>query len=78
LSSALVRDRGPDLAIYCKGWRVRDTGGRYAKNQFSLDFARQLTCPAEAAMPFQPGRTARERPVVIACFVVAGIGEWQP
>ena len=23
LSSALVRDRGPDLAIFCKAWRVR-------------------------------------------------------
>jgi hypothetical protein len=28
LSSALVRDRGPDLAIYCKAWRVRNTGGQ--------------------------------------------------
>src|SRR5271166_3967961 len=25
LSSALVRDRGPDLAVYCKAWRVRNT-----------------------------------------------------
>ena len=39
LSSALVRDRGPDLAIFCKAWRVRNTGGRLAKDQFSLDFA---------------------------------------
>ena len=47
LSSALVRDRGPDLAIFCKAWRVRNTGGRFAKDQFSLDFgAGQLTCPA--------------------------------
>src|SRR6266851_8998967 len=30
LSSALVRDRGPDLAIFCKAWRVRNTAGRYA------------------------------------------------
>jgi DDE family transposase/transposase-like protein DUF772 len=58
LSSALVRDRGPDLAIYCKAWRVRNTGGRYAKDQFTLDFAAgQLTCPAGASMPFQPGKT---------------------
>jgi hypothetical protein len=58
LSSALVRDRGPDLAIYCKAWRVRNTGGRYAKDQFSLDFAAgQLTCPAGVTMPFQPGKT---------------------
>jgi hypothetical protein len=58
LSSALVRDRGPDLAIFCKAWRVRNTGGRFAKDQFTLDFAAgQLTCPAGVAMPFQPGKT---------------------
>jgi hypothetical protein len=60
LSSALVRDRGPDLAIYCKAWRVRNAGGRYAKDQFSIDFdAGQLTCPAGASMPFTPGKTVR-------------------
>jgi hypothetical protein len=60
LSSALVRDRGPDLAIFCKAWRVRNTGGRYAKDQFTLDFAAgQLTCPAGIAMPFEPGKTVR-------------------
>jgi hypothetical protein len=60
LSSALVRDRGPDLAIFCKAWRVRNTGGRFAKDQFTLDFAAgQLTCPAGVSMPFQPGRTVR-------------------
>ena len=60
LSSALVRDRGPDLAIFCKAWRVRNTGGRFAKDQFTLDFAAwQLTCPAGVAMPFQAGKTVR-------------------
>jgi hypothetical protein len=60
LSSALVRDRGPDLAVFCKAWRVRNTGGRFAKDQFSLDFAAgQLTCPAGVSMPFQAGRTVR-------------------
>ena len=60
LSSHLVRDRGPDLAIYCKAWRVRNTTGRYAKDQFSIDFpAGQLTCPAGTAMPFTPGKTVR-------------------
>src|SRR5271170_118456 len=60
LSSALVRDRGPDLAIYCKAWRVRNTGGRFAKDQFTLDFAAgQLTCPARVSMPFEPGKTVR-------------------
>ena len=60
LSSALVRDRGPDLVIYCKAWWVRNTGGRFAKDQFTLDFAAgQLTCPAGVAMPFEPGKTVR-------------------
>lgn len=58
LSSGLVRDRGPDLAIFCKAWRVRNTGGRFPKGQFTLDFAAgQLTCPAGVSMPFQPGTT---------------------
>jgi DDE family transposase/transposase-like protein DUF772 len=60
LASALVRDRSPDLAIYCKAWRVRNAGGRFAKDQFTLDFAAgQLTCPAGIAMPFEPGKTVR-------------------
>jgi hypothetical protein len=60
LSSALVRDRGEDLAVYCKAWRVRNTTGRYAKDQFSIDFtAGQLTCPAGVAMTFEPGKTVR-------------------
>jgi transposase len=60
LSSALVRDRGPDLAIFCKAWRVRNTGGRFAKDQFTLDFAAgQLTCPAGVTMPLEPGKTVR-------------------
>jgi transposase len=60
LSSALVRDRGPDLAIYCKAWRVRNASGRFAKDQFTLDFAAgQLTCPAGVSMPFQPGKAVR-------------------
>jgi hypothetical protein len=60
LASDLVRDRSPDLAIYCKAWRVRNTGGRYAKTDFALDFdARQLTCPAGVTMTFEPGATVR-------------------
>ena len=60
LSSALVRDRGPDLQVFCKAWRVRNAAGRFAKDQFSLDFAAgQLTCPAGASMPFAPGKTVR-------------------
>jgi Transposase DDE domain/Transposase domain (DUF772) len=60
LSSDLVRDRGPDLAIFCRAWRVRNTGGRYAKTEFALDFtAGQLRCPAGVTMPFEPGATVR-------------------
>jgi len=60
LSSALVRDRGPGLAVFCKAWRVRNTGGRFPKDQFTLDFDDgQLTCPAGVSMPFEPGRTVR-------------------
>jgi len=48
----LVRDRGPGLPILCKVWRVRNTGGRYAKDEFTLYFtAGQLTCrPGEHAV----------------------------
>lgn len=60
LSSDMVRDRGDDLTVYCKAWRVRNTGGRFAKGQFSIDFpARRLTCPAGVSMPFEPGQTVR-------------------
>jgi hypothetical protein len=60
LASALVRDRSPDLAIFCKAWQVRNTGGRFAKDQFTLDFAAgQLTCPAGVRMPFTTGTTVR-------------------
>ena len=60
LSSDLVRDRGPDLAIFCKAWRVRNTTGRYPKTDFALDFTTgQLTCPAGVTMPFEPGKTVR-------------------
>jgi transposase len=58
LPSDLVRDRGPDLAILCKAWRVRNTGGRYPKTDFTLDFdTGQLTCPAGVSMAFEPGAT---------------------
>jgi Transposase DDE domain/Transposase domain (DUF772) len=60
LSSDLVRDRTPDLAVFCKAWRVRNASGRFAKDQFSIDFdTGQLTCPAGVSMPFEPGRTVR-------------------
>ena len=55
LSSALVRDRGPDLAIYCKAWRVRNTGGRFAKDQFNIDLkGGTVSCPAGHTVALKP------------------------
>jgi IS5 family transposase len=55
LSSSLVRDRDPDLQIFCKAFPVRN-GGRFAKPAFTLDFDRGLlTCPNHVTMPFVPG-----------------------
>ena len=48
---------GPDLAVCCKAWRIRNAGGRFAKDRFTLDFAAgQLTCPAGMTMPSSPAR----------------------
>jgi Transposase DDE domain/Transposase domain (DUF772) len=58
LASRLVRERGEDLQIFCKAWRVRNTTGRYPKTEFTIDFdAGQLTCPNQVSMPFEPGKT---------------------
>jgi hypothetical protein len=58
LSSRLVRERPPELDIFCKAWRVRNTTGRYPKTEFTIDFpAGQLTCPAGTTMTFEPGKT---------------------
>jgi hypothetical protein len=55
LASSLVRDRGPDLAIFCKAFPVRN-GPRFAKPAFTLDFDQHLvTCPNSVTMPFTPG-----------------------
>lgn len=60
LSSTMVRERGPELRIYCKAWRVRNTTGHYTKAAFAIDFdTGQLTCPAGVSMPFEPGKTVR-------------------
>jgi hypothetical protein len=62
LSSSPVRDRGPDLAIFCKAWRVRNTGGRYAKGEFTIDSgAGQMTCPAGVSTGFRPERLCTSR-----------------
>jgi hypothetical protein len=60
LSSTMVRDRGENLTIFCKAWRVRNSSGRYAKTDFRLDFDRgELTCPNNVAIPFTPGKSVR-------------------
>jgi transposase len=59
LSSALVRERPADLAIFCKAWPVRN-GDRFPKTAFALDWERRtIRCPNGAALPFEPGGTVR-------------------
>jgi Transposase DDE domain len=56
LASALVRDRDPELAVYCKAFPVRAPGDRFAKPAFLLDFDQHtLTCPNNVTMPFAAG-----------------------
>jgi transposase len=55
LSSSLVRDRSPELAIYCKAWSVRN-GSRFPKTAFAIDWETQtIRCPNQVALPFEPG-----------------------
>jgi transposase len=59
LSSALVRERPADLAIFCKAWPVRN-GDRFPKTAFVLDWGdRTIRCPNGALLPFAPGGTVR-------------------
>ena len=43
LSSELVRERPPELKVYCKAWRVSN-GERFPKTEFALDWHRGLRC----------------------------------
>jgi transposase len=55
LSSALVRERAADLAIYCKAWPVHH-GDHFPKTAFLLDWDRgTIRCPSGVVVPFQPG-----------------------
>lgn len=55
LSSPLVRQRPPELAIYCKAWPVRN-GTRFPKTAFQLDWSRQrIRCPNDVEVAFEPG-----------------------
>jgi hypothetical protein len=57
LSSAVVRDRPPELAVFCKAWPVRN-GDRFPKTAFALDWdAGTIRCPAGAVQPFAVGGT---------------------
>jgi hypothetical protein len=57
LSSALVRQRSPGLAIYCRAWAVHN-GARFPKTAFVLDWERQqMHCPAGVVRAFVPGGT---------------------
>jgi len=57
LSSTLVRDRPPDLAIYCKAWPVQ-SGERFPKTAFALDWDRgTIRCPGGVTRPFVAGGT---------------------
>jgi hypothetical protein len=59
LSSELVRERPPELKVYCKAWRVSN-GERFPKTEFALDWQRGLMrCPAGALMPFEAGGVVR-------------------
>jgi hypothetical protein len=59
LSSFLVRERPPELEVYCKAWQVRN-GERFPKTEFALDWERGLMhCPAGVVMPFEPGGVVR-------------------
>ncbi len=59
LSSELVRERPPQLEVYCKAWRVRN-GERFPKTEFALDWERGLMrCPAGIVMSFEPGAVVR-------------------
>jgi transposase len=57
LSSTLVRERPPELAIYCKAWPVA-AGPHFPKAAFALDWGhRRIRCPNGAEVPFVPGGT---------------------
>jgi transposase len=59
LSSSLVRERPPELEVYCKAWRVRN-GERFPKTEFVLDWERGLMrCPAGVVMRFEAGGVVR-------------------
>lgn len=70
-SSALVRDRGEELAVFCKAWPMRDTTGRFTKTELTVGFdTGRLTCPNNVVMALLRERTKVEHRL-------AHIGNWQ-
>ena len=55
LSSSWVKNRDPELTIYCKAWRVSN-GPKFAKSSFVLDWeSGRITCPNQVSLPFREG-----------------------
>lgn len=59
LTSHWVKERGPQLTVICKAWRVRN-GNRFEKTAFNLDWSNHLIrCPNGISIPFEEGKTVR-------------------
>lgn len=57
LPSHWVKERSPDLTIFCKAWAVRN-GDCFTKTDFILDWERGLIhCPNQVTIPFESGKT---------------------
>ncbi len=55
LSSTWVKNRDPELTVYCKAWRVSN-GQKFAKSAFVLDWeSGTITCPNQVTLPFREG-----------------------
>ncbi len=55
LSSPIVRERPPELEIYCKAWPVRN-GDRFPKTAFNLNWEEgTIRCPNGVTVPFKVG-----------------------
>ena len=55
LSSSLVKNRAPELTVYCKAWRVSN-GNKFAKSSFILDWeSGTITCPNQVSLSFREG-----------------------
>jgi transposase len=77
LSSTLVRERAPELEIFCKAWPVR-AGAFFPKTAFVVDWERQmLRCPQGIEMDCQP-RSNRAFPPKDLCGVSATVAlHWE-